>query len=110
MLTSAPRLLPKARWVLMLLGLAAIVAWTGISNRPFEERLDRARQSLAEAGFPNARVQRGQSPTNLSRCHVGQLRNRGYAYAWTAGEARGLLCLPVDGRPTQINVDRGEAD
>lgn len=90
----------------MLLGLAAAVTLVGIANSPGEKRLDRARQSLAQAGFPDARVQRGQSPTNMSRCHVGQLRNPGYAYAWVAGEARGLLCMPVDGRHTQIIVDR----
>lgn len=101
--------LPKARWALMLVVLAALATWTAVANRPGEERQKRARQSLAEAGFPNARLQRGQEQRNMSRCHVGQLRRRGYASAWTTGSARGLFCLPADGRPTRIIIDRGKA-
>jgi hypothetical protein len=109
MVGNPPLTSPRARLTLVLLALAALAAFIGMGNRPGEERLDLTRRSLADAGFPNAQVQRGQSPTNMSRCEVGQWRKRGYAYSWTAGSARGLFCLRLDGRPTRIIVDRARA-
>ncbi len=92
-------------WLLILVpGSCTIFA---VGNRPGWQRLEQARSELAGAGFHDANVERGQTTDNMVRCKVGQVQNRGYAYSWTAGDRRGVFCLPVDGRPTQILIDEG---
>lgn len=86
--------------------LAALVAYGIISaNGPDRRRLALGQQALAEAGFPDARVMRGQRPSRMHQCGVGQIQNRGYAYEWRSGQTHGVFCLPVDGRPGWIIVD-----
>lgn len=76
-----------------------------VLNQPRMERLRAAREALAEAGYPGARVNRAQVTSQMVRCEVGQIRNRGYAYAWSNDRHSGLYCLRLDGRPNRIIVD-----
>ena len=100
----APRLRPR---IAVMAGLAIlIIGFVGLMNRSGEGRLKIARAALAEAGFGGATVLRGQSPRNMSRCEVGQVRRRGYAYEWSTDNAGGLFCLRVDGRPNRIMLDK----
>lgn len=93
------------RWFILAALLVGMVAFANWADRPRRERLDNVEQALAAGGFERADVSPTQSPTNMSRCKVGQMRNRGYAYAWRTEEARGVFCLPIDGRPSHIIVD-----
>lgn len=78
----------------------------GVLNAPSDKRLEAARQALAEAGFVDAELARGQSPSEMSKCEVGQVWKRGYAYAWQTASAKGIFCMRLDGRPDRIIVDR----
>ena len=82
------------------------VSVAGLLNNPNKKRLEAVRHGIAEAGFPGADVERGQVPSNMARCDVGQIRKRGSAYAWSTPTAKGLFCLPQDGRPSRIIVDQ----
>ncbi len=44
----------------------------------------------------------------MSECGVGQVKNRGYAYAWTSSHGDGVYCYPLDGRPQRIIVHKLE--
>lgn len=85
--------------------LVVMTLLVNVLNRPGAERLDTARRALAHAGYPDAELNRGQVPSQMSRCGVGQIQNKGYAYAWETEAHRGIFCLPVDGRPSSILVD-----
>jgi hypothetical protein len=77
----------------------------GLLTNPNKTRLDAARQGLADAGFAGAHIERGQTPSNMARCDVGQIRKRGSAYAWSTPTAEGVFCLPEDGRPSRVIVN-----
>lgn len=91
--------------IAFLCAFGAVVI-SGSLNNPNKKRLEAARQGLTDAGFPGADVQRGQVPSNMARCDVGQIRKRGFAYAWSTSTAKGLFCLPEDGRPSRVIVDQ----
>lgn len=92
---------------LALFGAVVMVAALSLLNAPHRQRLDRVRQALASAGYADAQVSKGQRPSDMARCEVGQIERRGSAYAWRAGAVRGLYCLREDGRPSEIILDRG---
>lgn len=100
---SEPRRL--SRWLAPLLLLPVVAALTMILNQPRAERLDAAREALAGAGYPDARLNHGQRVSEMTRCEVGQLKRKGYAFAWRNETHRGLYCLRLDGRPNRIIVD-----
>ena len=100
---SGPRRLP--RWLGLLLLVPIVLALVMVLNQPRTERLNAAREALAEAGYPDARLIPAQTPSQLSRCEVGQIKRHGYAFAWRNAEHNGLYCLRQDGRPNRIIVD-----
>lgn len=67
-----------------------------------------AREALWAAGYVDVEIDWEQNPRELSRCAVGQIRNKGRAYAWRTPTARGLYCAPEDGRPHRIIVEGGQ--
>lgn len=93
------------RWIGAALAGAGLVYLVGVLNAPSDKRLDSARQALAEAGFVHAELARGQSHSEMSKCEVGQVWKRGYAYAWQTESAKGIVCMRLDGRPNRIIVE-----
>ena len=93
------------RWIGAALAGVGLVYLVGVLNAPSDKRLKSARQALAEAGFVDAQLSRGQSPSDMSTCEVGQIWKRGYAYAWRTESAKGIFCMRLDGRPNRIIVD-----
>lgn len=101
---GAPRPWP---WIAAMAGvLVLMLGFVGLASRPGDARLSLARSALAEAGFVDAQISRGQSPSEMSKCEVGQVWKRGYAYAWRTESANGIFCMRIDGRPNRIIVDR----
>lgn len=105
MTTKTPRR-AVSPWIAIPLGIAVAIVLSHFLNQPVRTRLDAARRDLAKAGYPDARVNRAQTPSNMRRCGVGQIRNKGYAYAWEADVHSGVFCQPEDGRPVSILLDR----
>ena len=93
-------------WITVPVGIAVIVPLAYFLNQPARTRLDAARRDLAEAGYPDARVNRAQTPSNMRRCGVGQIRNKGYAYDWKTDAHSGVFCQPEDGRPVSVLLDQ----
>jgi hypothetical protein len=102
--TAAQRRTPMPWYVPPIMLVAAVIAVT-ILNRPGTARTDKARRELAEAGYTDVELNRGQATSNMTRCEVGQVTNLGYAYPWRNRTHRGLFCLRLDGRPNRIIVD-----
>lgn len=100
---SGPRRL--SHWLGPLLLVPVVLALVMVLNQPRTERLNAAREALAEAGYPDARLNHVQTTSQMTRCEVGQIKGRGYAYAWRNAEHNGLYCLRQDGRPNRIIVD-----
>lgn len=94
------------RRVLIALALVAVVAQACGPNAQ-DRRRAQAREAVRAAGFADAQFQRGQSPTQLSLCKVGQTRNRGWAFHWRTEEASGLYCARDDGRADEILLLEG---
>lgn len=95
-------ILGGAGFIAIFLALVPLVSWL---NRPNLQRLETARQVLAEAGYPNARLSGSQQVSNMARCQVGQVFNKGRAYRWDTKAHGGVICLPEDGRPPRILLD-----
>jgi hypothetical protein len=95
-----------SRWIAIPVGIAVAITLAYILNHPGMMRLETVRRDLAEAGYPNARVSRAQIPTNMQRCEVGQIRNKGYAYAWETDAHSGVFCLRQDGRSSSVIRDQ----
>lgn len=93
-------------WIGAALAGVGLLCLVGVLSAPSDKRLHSARQALAEAGFVDAQLSRGQSPSELSKCEVGQVWKRGYAFAWQTEGAKGIFCMRLDGRPNRIIVDR----
>jgi hypothetical protein len=85
------------------LDIAAIARSFNKGGKRIEQAIAKALSGLVR--YPDAQLNRGQVPSQMSRCGVGQIRNKGYAYAWETEAHRGIFCLPVDGRPSRILVD-----
>ena len=105
-MTTLDRLRRTPRWLGMLVILPLALLAATVLNKPSQDRLRDAREQLADAGYPEARVGRTQRVDNMHRCEVGQIRRRGYAYAWRNDDHEGLFCLRLDGRPNRIILDR----
>lgn len=92
--------------VMLALALVAVAAQACGPNAQDRRRTE-AREAVRAAGFGDVQFQRGQSPTLLSLCKVGQTRNRGWAFHWRAQEATGLYCARDDGRADKIILLEG---
>ena len=95
-----------SRWIAITVGIVVALTLAYVLNRPGMMRLETVRRHLAEAGHQNARVNRAQIPANMQRCAVGQIRNKGYAYAWETDANSGVFCLRQDGRPSSVIRDQ----
>ncbi len=84
-----------------------VVAVQACAPNAQDQRRTAARDAVRDAGFADARFERGQSPTLLSLCDVGQLRKRGWAFRWRAQGAEGLYCARDDGRTDTIILLEG---
>ena len=93
------------RWIGLLAIFLALIPVVSYLNRPNAQRRETARSALADSGYPGARVFPAQRVANMARCQVGQVRNKGYAYAWETDSHSGVFCLPEDGRPSRILLD-----
>ncbi len=102
----------RLRHSVMMLGFCAVVAAmitnAVINDGRESEDLRQMRLALAQAGHSQARIQRGQRLSAMSRCDVGQIRKRGAAYEWRTDWASGVYCAPADGRPDRILIDGQE--
>jgi len=94
------------KWAWFFLSLPIVFALIYMGQRPERIRLEAAEAALEQAGYFGANASRHQSPQNMQRCGVGQIRNKGRAYAWETATQRGVFCYPMDGRPQRIIVDR----
>lgn len=106
MINETPRRRTLSRWITIPVGLAVAILLVYVLNQPGRTRLEIAQRDLAEAGYPNARVNRAQIPTNMQRCGVGQIRNKGYAYAWDTDAHSGVFCLRQNGGPSSVIRDQ----
>ncbi|MBI1682416.1 hypothetical protein [Caulobacter hibisci] len=84
-----------------------VVAVQACAPNAQDQRRAAAREAAAAAGFADARFERGQSPTLLSLCDVGQVRKRGWAFHWRTEAAEGLYCARDDGRADTIILLEG---
>ncbi|PLR21385.1 hypothetical protein SGCZBJ_20510 [Caulobacter zeae] len=93
----------------LALSVLVLVAFTVQACGPDtqDRRRTQAREAVRAAGFTDAQFQRGQSPSLLSLCKVGQTRNRGLAFHWRTEEASGLYCARDDGRADEILLLEG---
>jgi len=96
------------RWICIwfFLSLPITYAINYLALRPSQARVEAAEAVLEQAGYLNAKVNRSQSPKNMYRCDVGQIKNKGYAYAWETATQSGVFCYPMDGRPKRILLNK----
>ncbi len=94
-----------SRWITLPIGMAVAIPLVYILNQPSRIKFQIADRELAAAGYPDARVNRAQMPSNMHRCGVGQIRNKGSAYAWETDTHSGVFCLPDDGHRSTIIVN-----
>lgn len=90
----------KQGWFLLCLLIVLAIGYFG--PRPNRDRVEAAEAALEQAGYHGARASWQQQPKNMHRCDVGQIKNRGYAYAWETETESGVYCYPIDGRPHRI--------
>jgi hypothetical protein len=103
---TAKQKIKRWKWVWFFLSLPIIFGLIYLGQRPERIRVEAAEAALEQAGYFGANASRYQSPKNMQRCGVGQIRNKGRAYAWETATQRGIFCYPMDGRPQRIIVDR----
>ncbi|MNE01654.1 hypothetical protein D3C87_320340 [compost metagenome] len=93
------------KWAWTVLCILIVFALGYFGPRPNRDRVETALVALEQAGYHGASANRYQSPGNMHRCGVGQIKNRGYAYAWETATQSGVFCYPTDGRPQRILLD-----